>query len=275
MGGGGESEGMRPRFVTPLITALGLLALPAGLPAQAVINGRAATEGELPFMAAIQTAEDGFTFCGGSVISGEWILTAGHCVHDAENEVYEPKALQVVTGRTDLRNKGAGEVIAVSEIVLHPDFDLASLSHDVALLRLATPTVSPAIQLSREFDDDLEAEGTPVTVAGWGDRAPTLGLLSTSRLQQTELEVVSDRDCADANFLYEVEAATGVCAGAFLTDSCNGDSGGPLWAVKDGVDIQIGVVSYGTSCAVPETPGIYSEVNNLSIRTFITNTAGV
>ena len=258
---------MRP--VTPLITALGLLALTAGIPAQGIVNGQAASEGEFPFMAAIQYASDDFTFCGGSVIAEQWILTAGHCAAGLEEDI------QVVTGRTNLDDESTGEVIAVDEVFIHPDFNGDTYSHDVALLHLATPTTSPTIHLAAEFDDDLEAEGTPVTVAGWGDRTPTLGLFSTNKLQKTTLEVVSDEDCADASFPFSFEADTAICAGALLTDSCQGDSGGPLWAVKEETLIQIGIVSYGTSCAIPEMPGAYSEVNNASMRAFILDTAGV
>lgn len=35
------------------------------------------------------------------------------------------------------------------------------------------------------------------------------------------------------------------------------------------------MVSYGTSCALPLFPGVYSEVNNSAIRGFISSTAGV
>ena len=44
------------------------------------------------------------------------------------------------------------------------------------------------------------------------------------------------------------------------TDSCKGDSGGPLWlwSKKTGRAILIGIVSRGKGCARLNTPGIYT-----------------
>lgn len=110
-------------------------------------------------------------------------------------------------------------------------------------------------------------------VTGWGDQTPTLGLNSTDQLLEVDLEVVSDDECGTTNF--GLDGPTGVCAAALLKDSCQGDSGGPLFATAGGEPVQIGVVSYGTGCAFPAFPGVYSEVNNTAIRSFISTTAGV
>jgi trypsin len=256
---------VRARSVITLVAALGLLSFGASVPARAVINGQAASPGQFPFMAAI-TDDTGFQFCDGSVISAQWILTAAHCMVDET-----PAKVRVVTGRTDLGDTSTGQVHTVSEIHVHPGY--SGNGYDAALIKLASATTSPAIKLAGSGDDDLEANGALVTVAGWGDTLPTLGLFSTNDLQYADLHVVSDSKCGQRNF--DFDAATGVCAGDLLTDSCNGDSGGPLWGLKAGVKVQIGIVSYGTSCAVPDFPGVYSEVNNPSIRSFITSWAGV
>jgi trypsin len=254
------------RLRTLLVTASAVLATAGSItPANAIINGSAAAEGAYPFMAAI-TDPSGFAYCGGTVIAASWVLTAAHCVVDetASN-------VRVVTGRTNLSNTGQGQVIAVSQIVVEPKYD--GSAWDAALLHLASPTTSAPIRLAAASDDYLEAAGTTVRVTGWGDQTPTLGLLATDQLREVDLQVVSDSECATTNF--GLNAATSVCAAALLKDSCNGDSGGPLFSTTAPIRTQIGIVSYGTSCALPEFPGVYSEVNNAHIRNWITTTSGV
>ena len=245
-----------------LVALLPLLVLGIGIggsPANAVIGGTDAPDGSLPFMASIQDP-DGFAFCGGSVISSTWVLTAAHCVAPGDN-------IYVVTGRENLDDSSEGQRIHVAAIHRHP-------AYDAALLRLASATASAPIKLAATgaADDALEAAGKTVTVAGWGDTLPTLGLFSTNQLQKTKLTMVGDPDCI-TNLGFD--APSELCAEELAKDSCNGDSGGPLWGQRSGVKIQLGIVSYGTSCAAPGFPGVYAEVNNASIRSWVKTTSGV
>ena len=175
-----------------------------------------------------------------------------------------------MTGKNDLSAPG-GERIKVDSISVNPAY--ANSAHDSALLHLSSPTSAPAIALADAGDDDLETPGAPVTVAGWGDILPTMGLLAGSQLLYADLKVVSDDECGTTNLGFD--APSGVCAAALLKDSCQGDSGGPLFATKAGRKVQVGIVSYGQSCALPLFPGVYSEVNNSQIRSWIQSVSGV
>jgi len=111
-------------------------------------------------------------------------------------------------------------------------------------------------------------------VAGWGDTNRPV----PPSLQEVELGVISNKACAD-NYGYNGHGNVSVASNIKITesklcavvpgggkDSCSGDSGGPLMVTNgDGETpgqnyYQIGVVSHGYRCGLPDYPGIYSRV---------------
>ncbi len=71
-----------------------------------------------------------------------------------------------------------------------------------------------------------------------------------------------------------------IVAGGMGKDACQGDSGGPLFVARapnggpSGQYTQIGIASLNTGgCAYKDFSMVYTEVNNPSIRSFITDAA--
>lgn len=255
---------VRVRGGAAALVGLAVFALVPVAPAEAIVGGSTVPNGAYPFMASVQ--DGGYHFCGGSIIAPGWVLTAAHCVPDGK-----AAGLSVVVG-TNNNGNGSGRRVSVTQVLVHPSY--RDNTHDAALLRLASTVTQAPIRLADAADDHLEAHGTPVTVAGWGDWNPaTMGLLAGAQLKEAQLDVVDDARCfGDPS---GIDAKTGVCAQALGKDSCQGDSGGPLFWKSGNQRIQIGVVSYGFFCAVPESPGVYSEVNYAAIRDWIRTNAGV
>ena len=68
-----------------------------------IAGGRPATDGEFPFVVALQIVSGVGTFgCTGTVISPEWVLSAAHCVTDASGFSLPGLAVNVTAGATDL-----------------------------------------------------------------------------------------------------------------------------------------------------------------------------
>ncbi|MGW1994610.1 S1 family peptidase [Embleya sp. NPDC001921] len=236
-------------------------ATPSG-PPRVVVGGTPADTATYPFAVALSSrAEYGSArsgqFCGGTLIAPTKVLTAAHCMYDANGKRDDRADLKVIQGRTDLRTTQGREVV-VGEVYVNPGFDPSVISGDWAVLTLDEP-LGAGVASMVEQDADVYASGTASTVVGWGD---TTGRGDySSALRQVTVPLVSDATCRTAypggqSGTYDASAM--VCAGERLggKDACSADSGGPLLVAGR----VAGIVSWGDGCALPGKPGVYTRV---------------
>jgi secreted trypsin-like serine protease len=236
-----------------------------------IVGGTPVPDGKYRFMAVlvIQNIDGRTGLCGGTLIDSNGVLTAAHCLVKAQS-------VDLAVGRTVI-SQNQGQVRFATDAFIHPRYNGALNSrYDAAVLKLnrAVSGISP-IKLATAIQNDLETPGGKLTVAGWGTRSE--GGNTSDRMREVSVPVVSD---AKAQSAY---ASTGepslryfpslmVAAGVKGKDSCQGDSGGPLFKPTT-TRTQVGIVSYGRGCARARFPGVYTEVNNPDIRTFIVDAA--
>ncbi len=226
-----------------------------------IIGGQPADPGEYPFQVALlfHGVQDRWSaqFCGGTLISPDTVLTAGHCVVGET-----ANGLDVLAGTNYLR-PGGGIRVRVRQIRQHPGYDDFTLANDIAILQLRQTLPYTPVQPVQPGEEALWTPGTLATTIGWGDRDIAADHQDyPHHLREVQVPVVSDADCA-VNYGSELIQSDQMCAGDMVDggeDSCYGDSGGPLM-VQDGSRwVEIGIVSTGRGCARHNWPGIYTEV---------------
>ncbi|RZB40522.1 brachyurin-like, partial [Asbolus verrucosus] len=186
-----------------------------------IIGGDPARAGQFPFAAAIYTTtEHGRYFCGGALISNEWILTSGHCV---ENVLQ----FRILLGSITLTSPDFNRVtVTANSSVLHPDYDNLTLQNDIGLIHLSQPVLfSDYISTIFLPAADLQPDAAVVSI-GWGqtdDYHPG----PVEHLNDVDVVTLSDENCKKA---YGNQIGDNmICVqGSYNQGTCLGDSGTPL-----------------------------------------------
>ena len=233
-----------------------------------VVGGTPVADGAYPFMAFLNIkSRDGslLGWCGGTLIDPDSVLTAAHCVPNA-------RRVLLTVGRTVI-SESRGQLRSVRYAFTHPRYNPKSNAYDAAVLKLRSPVkgIKP-IELASAKQNRLELPGHTLKVAGWGSRSEGGKLQFSDRMRVVSLPVVSDRRAKRAYRAGYFPSLMVAAGGERGKDSCQGDSGGPLFN-PGSTGTQVGIVSFGLGCGRPGVPGVYTEVNNPGIRTFIVNAA--
>lgn len=217
------------------------------------------------FIAAIVSHEDADYRCSGTIINSNTILTAAHCIRDLK--------LTIIIGQYNLTGKReiGSSVHKVVKEVIHTgyEFSVNVIVHDIALLKFE-PSLNDRrryVKLNIDKSIDLVSRVKNTgngLILGWG-RKEESDLTSSSILLETRVPIRTPRYCKE-----KLEAIGSryfkkqhVCAGwdNGIRDACQDDSGGPLLLETN---LQVGIISFGVSCAKPESPGVYTRVSSYS-----------
>jgi len=207
-----------------------------------IVGGSEATPHSFPWMAALFF--DDAWFCGGTLISDEWILTAAHCTTDGHT-------VRVMLGAHDVRaasEEGRIELVSTSlhthenynPIVLHNDLALIKLPQKVEFSDIIKPVCLPSYSEEDERWDHQMAEAS-----GWGKPSDAADSISPT-LNHVIVDTITNLICA-LQFPTIINHNIICISGKDGKSTCNGDSGGPLHLNQNGVYKQIGITSFGSS----------------------------
>merc|ERR1719295_151620 len=211
-------------------------------PSQQIVGGEEATAHSFPWMAALFV--DGKYFCGGSLISEEWVLTAAHCVDGEATEV------RVLLGAHNIRiGSEAGRTERTTMMFFtHPEYDASLLQNDIALVHLGDPvefsnSIRP-VCLPTHSDAGDSLAGLEVLASGWGRPKDNATGISPV-LREVSVTTIDNLTCA-SQYPTVVTKKILCISGLNGRSTCKGDSGGPLHLINQGVFTQVGVTSFGS-----------------------------
>jgi trypsin len=157
-----------------------------------IVGGQSVPDGKYPFMAVLTIQEAGGSFlCGGTLIDPNSVLTAAHCVADADR-------INLAVGRTVRSQTDQGQVRSATRWFIPSRYDgSVDDRYDAAVLTLnADVTNIQPIKLATARQDELEKPGRNLTVAGWGTTSE--GGNTSDRMREVSVPVVSDARAQNA-----------------------------------------------------------------------------
>jgi Trypsin len=204
-----------------------------------IVGGTATTIGQYPQVVGIELgAGQQVGVCTGTLITPEWVLTAGHCVTASEVGVTtQAEVTAAIQVRFNTLNAlEGGTVVKAQDSLPDPMFNINALgSHDSGLIHLATP-VTDVTPVTLNFDASQAPIGVMVTMVGYGITVSG-GQTSTEHVVDQMSVACNSQIGADANLLcFSQTGGKG---------KCSGDSGGPSFATINAKLVEVGITSFG------------------------------
>ncbi|XP_049641681.1 enteropeptidase [Suncus etruscus] len=234
-----------------------------------IVGGNDAKEGAWPWLVALYYNNK--LLCGASLISSEWLVSAAHCLYGRN---LKPTMWKAILGLHKSSNQTSPQVVTllIDQIVINPHYNKRTKDSDIAMMHLEykvnyTDYIQP---ICLPDINNVFLPGINCSIAGWGmivNQGPTASIL-----QEANVPLLSNEKCKQQMPEYSITENM-VCAGYEEggTDSCKGDSGGPLMCQENNRWFLAGVTSFGYQCGLPNRPGVYVRVSRFTewIQSFL------
>jgi secreted trypsin-like serine protease len=211
-----------------------------------VINGADCGQPERSpvILLSVLGAGSGAGLCSGTLIAPNKILTAAHCLPAGTRSV--------LAGRWTADGRVTG--VRASSWAVHPNFrrSASAFENDVAVVVLSASLPNPTMGI---LLSEASAPGQPVFIAGWGAPGFELAVGYARLTRVTDINV-------------------GYTYAGILSNTCNGDSGGPAYRAVGGRQAVVGITSSGSvaGCGTGDN-SLFTNVQSPSVIGFIRSRA--
>lgn len=247
-----------------LAAMLVIASLPAAQGRGRIVGGTVVTEIKYPWLATLMSSFKfgSFHTCAGALIAPRWVLTAAHCVDGKFPNRVSLNLLDLAVSTPGERKNRK-----VTKRIVHPQYVEEFDRNDIALLKLQSPiTDIEPLELYRGRDLNPDDQ---FGISGWGATLQNADADSTE-LREATVRFVSDANCTQGSDFFAGYPSDFIlpgmmCAAEDGIDTCQGDSGGPMFFREGGEHEEaqaVGVVSWGNGCALPDFPGVYTDVKD-------------
>lgn len=225
-----------------------------------IIGGKLAEPGSRPYQVALVYLYDNQVWCGGSIVTEKYILTAGHCC-----DGILPEEMIIIAGVHNLNATDATRQTGnISSIKIHEGYNYLTSENDICIITLTQPlTLGDKVAKAKLPTKPKELITGKVVVSGWGLISSDIEEDFPSQLRVGTLPVIDRATCIKD---YENDESTSLydsqfCAGFKGHDECYGDDGGPA-TCKDNEEELCGLVALGYDCGDTNNhPSIFTQVN--------------
>ncbi|XP_001861527.2 venom serine protease 34 [Culex quinquefasciatus] len=224
-----------------------------------IVGGTETLVNEFPMLAALVDSTGGGIFCGATIITNYHALTAAHCPlgRSITN-------LGLLVGDHDITSGTDTSYAALhrlASIRSHESYSTVTKQNDIAIVRtqteiLFTAGVGPACMPFKFFGASFV--GVELEAVGWG--STDFGYPKSNVPMKVDLPVVDPGRC---NGSYSYFSSSQLCTWNDGKDTCQSDSGGPLFYTDfyNGLVYLTGIVSYGRACATND-PSVSTRVTD-------------
>jgi secreted trypsin-like serine protease len=251
-----------------VLTVFASAAYAQDITTQVVGNNSPVPDGQYEFVAAIMDGAnpETRTYCTGSLIDPTTVITAGHCAKGIS-----AAEMKVAVGKANLANDSQGVIRQVAEKRIHPRYgEVCGSCFDVAVLNFENSVPYRPADIA---PDTLDVPKSNAIIAGYGS-VDQNGYIYRDRMQKGTVQLYSDDRSKNLWGPQFVKALMIGALGSDGTDTCYGDSGGPLFKMVNGKAEVLGATSFGSArCGASNKPGVYTELNAPQVEAFIVDAA--